>query len=296
VSASSCILVTGHNGQLGWELRRALASIGEIHTIDRAELDLADAAAIRRAVRNLNPQWIVNAAAYTAVDAAEREIEAAMAVNATAPCVLAEEAAAIGARLIHYSTDYVFDGHGHLPYRESDTTGPLSVYGRSKLDGERQALAANPQTWVFRSSWLYAARGRNFLLTMLRLAREQPRLRVVADQIGSPTWVRLVAEATAAFITAQPQSPTPSGVYHLTAQGSTSWHGFASRIIEWGAARGLCPAVPVDAIRTVDYPTAAQRPAWSVLDCGLLEQRAGIRLPHWEAGLRGCLDELVAER
>lgn len=290
------ILVTGRNGQLGWELCRSLASLGDVMAVDRGELDLRNAAAIRSLLRERRPHWIINPAAYTAVDAAERDAADAQAINATAPGVLAEEAVALGSRLIHYSTDYVFDGQGKAPYRETDAVAPGSVYGRTKLEGEQRIRATNAQGWIFRTSWLYASRGKNFLRTMLRLARQQPRLRVVADQFGAPTPARQVAEATAAFVAMEMrQGRTPPGLYHLTAQGNTSWHGFAMQIIEWGAERGLCPRVPVDPLTSAQYPTPAQRPAWSVLDCSLLEQFTGIAIPHWEAGLRHCLEELSRE-
>ncbi len=290
------ILVTGRNGQLGWELCRSLASLGDVIAVDRGELDLRDSAAIRSLLRQRHPHWIINPAAYTAVDAAERDAADAEAINATAPGVLAEEAVALGARLIHYSTDYVFDGRGKAPYRETDPVAPGCVYGRTKLEGEQRIRATNAQGWIFRTSWLYASRGKNFLRTMLRLARQQPQLRVVADQFGSPTPARQVAEATAAFVAMEMRQPrTPPGLYHLTAQGNTSWHGFATQIIERGAERGLCPRVPVDPLTSAQYPTPAQRPAWSVLDCSLLEQHTGIAIPHWEAGLRNCLEELSRE-
>jgi dTDP-4-dehydrorhamnose reductase len=290
------LLVTGGSGQLGWELKRTLAPLGEVLTPGRDELDLQEAGSIRRCLQVRRPQWIINPAAYTAVDAAETATAAAMAINGVAPGILAEEAHRLGARLVHYSTDYVFDGQSTIAYRETDATAPASVYGRSKLEGERRILASGAHAWIFRTSWLYGARGRNFLLTILRLARRQPRLRVVADQIGSPTWVRFVAEATTAFVAAELRRPhVPTGLYHLTAHGRTSWRDFATHIIEGGHARGLCPATPVDAITTADYPTPARRPAWSVLDCGRLEQATGLRLPDWKAGLQLCLDELAAQ-
>lgn len=290
------ILVTGRNGQLGWELSRTLAPLGTVISVDRSELDLRDAEALRSLIRRERPDWVINPAAYTAVDAAERNPEEAEAINATAPGIMAEECRARGANLIHYSTDYVFDGAGDRPYREADPPAPRSVYGRTKLEGERRILEAASRAWIFRTSWLYASRGRNFLRTMLRLAGQQPRLRVVADQTGSPTPARLVAEATAAFVSAELRRPaTPPGLYHLTAAGSTSWHGFAEKIVEWGSERGLCPRVPIDALTTADYPTPARRPAWSVLDCGLLAERTGIALPDWQEGLRLCLDELCRD-
>ena len=291
------MLITGCKGQVGWELNRSLAAIGDVIALDRNELDLGNADAIRSKIRELRPDWIFNAAAYTAVDAAEREQELARTINGIAPGVLAEEASLLGGRLIHFSTDYVFDGTATRPYRESDPVSPCSVYGSSKLQGEQRALQGNPHTWVFRTSWVYASRGRNFLLTMLRLARQQPRLRVVDDQIGSPTPARQIANAIAAFTAAELRhARVPSGVYHLTSPGQTSWHGFACRIVEWAAERGLCPPVPVDAITSAEYPTPARRPAWSVLDCGLIDELAGIALPQWEHGLHLCLEELEQTR
>jgi dTDP-4-dehydrorhamnose reductase len=289
-------LLTGRDGQVGSELRRSLAPLGEVTALSRAELDLADAAAIRASVREHRPDWIVNAGAYTAVDKAESEASVAQAVNGEAPALLAEEAARLGARLVHYSTDYVFDGATTRPYREDDPTHPVSAYGRSKLAGERAVMVTGGAHLVLRISWVYAARGRNFLLTMLRLAKERPELRVVCDQYGAPTWSRDIAEATAALIRLQAGRGAAAGpaLYHLSAGGRTTWHQFAERIVEEGARRGLCPAVPVRAIATSDFPTPARRPANSVLSNERLTADYGLRLPSWEHSLPRCLDEVAA--
>jgi dTDP-4-dehydrorhamnose reductase len=284
------ILLTGRNGQVGWELARALAPLGEIVAFDRAGLDLAEPARLASTVRELKPDIIVNPAAYTAVDRAESESEAAFAINARAPGVLAEEAKRLGALLIHYSTDYVFDGAKAAPYLEEDATNPLGVYGASKLEGERAIAASGARHWIFRTSWVYAPRGKNFLLTILRLARERKPLRVVADQFGAPTSAAMLARATAQALTTQAQAisrldphnaPPPLGVYHMTAAGRTSWHGFACAILrEFGLDN------PVAAIPASEYPLPAKRPANSVLDNSRLAAAFGIRLPGWEDGLR----------
>jgi dTDP-4-dehydrorhamnose reductase len=286
------ILLTGKDGQVGWDLQRALAPLGEVAAFGSAELDLGDPDALRAQIRALKPHWIVNPAAYTAVDKAESEPERAAAVNAVAPGVLAEEAARISAALVHYSTDYVYAGDKGGAYVETDPTAPLSAYGRTKLQGEQAIAAAGGRHWIFRTAWVYSNRGKNFLHTMLRLARERPQLRVVADQIGAPTWSRMIAQATAALIAQQMCRQTAGGTYHLTAAGSTSWHGFAARIVELGAQAGLCPEVPVQAIGTADYPTPARRPANSVLSNAKLSTDSGICLPDWEQSLRLCLAEM----
>lgn len=284
------ILLTGRNGQVGWELARALAPLGEIVAFDRAGLDLADPARLASTVRKLKPDIIVNPAAYTAVDRAESESESAFAINARAPGVLAEEAKRLGALLIHYSTDYVFDGEKAAPYLEDDPTNPLGVYGASKVEGERAIAASGARHWIFRTSWVYAPRGKNFLLTIVRLAREGKPLRVVADQFGAPTSAAMLARATAQALSTQVQAisrlsphnaPPPSGVYHMTAAGRTSWHGFACAIL-----REFRLDNPVTAIPASEYPLPAKRPANSVLDNSRLEAAFGIRLPGWEDGLR----------
>ena len=287
------ILVTGRNGQVGWELVRALLPLGRVHACAHAELDLADAAAVRRKLDEARPDVIVNAAAYTAVDKAESEPEQANAVNAAAPALLAQEAARRGALLIHYSTDYVYDGAKAAPYVETDPTNPLGAYGRSKLAGEAGIRAAGADHLIFRTSWVYAARGANFLRTILRLAAEREELRIVADQIGAPTWARLIAEATAHALRQAMQERSggtfDSGVFHLAAAGETSWHGFASAIV---AGRSGLRVKAVMPITTADYPLPAPRPANSRLDTGAFRARFGLVLPDWRDCLQLCLEEL----
>ena len=287
------ILLTGRSGQVGWELARALLPLGRIHACGRAELDLADAAALRRGLEALRPDAIVNAAAYTAVDLAEQEPERAEAINAAAPAVLAQWAAAHGALLVHYSTDYVFDGAKAAPYVETDPTHPLGAYGRSKLAGETAIRAAGCDHLVFRTSWVYAARGANFLRTILRLAAEREELRVVDDQIGAPTWARLIAEATAHALRQALQERRSGrfagGVFHLAAGGETSWYGFARAIVE---GRPGLRVKTVRPIATAEYPTPARRPSNSRLDTGAFRARFGLELPDWREGLRLCLEEL----
>ena len=287
------ILVTGRNGQVGWELVRALLPLGRVHACAHAELDLADAAAVRRKLDEARPDVIVNAAAYTAVDKAESEPEQANAVNAAAPALLAQEAARRGALLIHYSTDYVYDGAKAAPYVETDPTNPLGAYGRSKLAGEAGIRAAGADHLIFRTSWVYAARGANFLRTILRLAAEREELRIVADQIGAPTWARLIAEATAHALRQAMQERSggtfDSGVFHLAAAGETSWHGFASAIV---AGRSGLRVKAVMPITTADYPLPAPRPANSCLDTGAFRARFGLVLPDWRDCLQLCLEEI----
>lgn len=287
------ILLIGKHGQVAWELQRTLAPLGNVVAVGRTDLNFSDATAVRRFVAEVRPQLIVNAAAYTAVDKAETERELCHQINATLPGVLAEEAKKVGALLVHYSTDYVFDGTKQSPYAENDVTNPLGAYGASKLAGEQAVLAAGADHLIFRLCWVYGARGQNFLLTMQRLAREREKLRVVRDQIGCPTWSRLIAAATALAIkqiVASKERSTYSGTYHLAASGFTSWHGFASRIIELlPDAERKCREV--EAITTAEYPTPAKRPAYSVLNCDKLERTFGLRLPDWERSLRQVLDK-----
>jgi dTDP-4-dehydrorhamnose reductase len=291
------ILLTGKNGQLGWELARSLAPLGEVVAFDKSGLDLADTAAISRTVRALRPQLIVNAAAYTEVDVAQTNADTAFAINAKGPEILAAEAKAVGAALIHYSTDYVFDGAKPESYVETDAPNPASVYGLSKLAGEQAVAASGAAHIILRTSWLYAARGKNFLLTMLKLARERPELRVVADQFGAPTWARSVAEASAQIVARCGNSPAAmvetverqSGVYHLTAAGRVSWHGYARAILR---EAGL--STPVRAITTAEYPLPAPRPANSVLSSAKLAACFDVVLPAWEKGVTQCVDEVVA--
>ena len=290
------ILLTGKNGQVGWELRRSLMPLGEIVATDREEMDLADPDAIRRMVRDVKPDIIVNPGAYTAVDQAESEPELAMKINGEAPGVMAEEAKRLGALLVHYSTDYVFDGRKDTPYTEEDAPNPLSVYGRTKLAGEEAIRASSARHLILRTSWVYGMRGRNFLLTILRLAREREELRIVADQFGAPTWSRMIAEVTSAVLARMAGGGSVSaisGTYHLTASGSTSWHGFTEAVIE-GAVRawGFEPATRrVLPIATSDYPTAAVRPANSRMSCARLRRDFDVWLPDWSECLQLCLAE-----
>ena len=283
------ILVTGSRGQLSRELQLALAGEGEVLALGHQALDLADPAQIRQQVRLLRPDLIVNAAAYTAVDAAEHNRAAAFAVNATAPGVLAEEAAKLGAALIHYSTDYVFNGLKPTPYVETDTASPLGVYGASKLAGEQAIQAVAGQHLILRTSWVYSTHGRNFLLTMQRLMQERDALQVVDDEIGAPTWAGTLAGVTAELIRKWRNGANgPTGLYHLTATGETSWFGFAQRIAEHLRQQGRLRA-RLSPIPARDYPTAAQRPANSRLCCDRLQRDWDVQLPDWDAALRLCL-------
>jgi len=272
------ILLTGRNGQVGWELERSLAPVGEVIALDRAGLDLSDEASIRRATRAVAPDVIVNAAAYTAVDRAESEVAAATAVNGTAPGILAEEARACGALLVHYSTDYVFDGEKGSPYREDDATNPVNAYGRSKLQGEQAVRAAGCRHLILRTCWVYATRGNNFVRTILRLARERGELSVVADQVGSPTAAHEIAAATAALLA---RGAPVDGIYHLSAAGQASWYEVALAIL---AFTGL-EQTKVRRITTAEYPTAARRPRYSVLANERIRRAAGISLADWRAPL-----------
>lgn len=287
------ILLTGANGQVGWELQRTLSSLGEVVALDSQGLNLADAKDLRDKLTVLAPQLIVNSAAYTAVDKAESEAERAYAINAIAPGIMAEEAARSGALLVHYSTDYVFDGSGSAPWREEDTCNPLNVYGRTKLEGERLIQHSGCRHLIFRTSWVYGARGSNFLLTMRRLMRERPELKIVDDQIGAPTWCRDLAEATAQIISQlgsvpNPINAEPWGVYHMCNAGETSWHGFAQSI------RGMipdetCALKQLMGIPSTEYPTPAQRPHNSRLDNTKLQKTFGLRLQDWQSALRLCM-------
>jgi dTDP-4-dehydrorhamnose reductase len=281
------ILVTGRSGQVGAELAASLAALGELTLTDRAQLDLSNELAARRALRELKPEVIVNAAAYTAVDRAESEPELAMLINARAPGVLGEEAKRLGALMVHYSTDYVFDGTKGAPYVEDDAPHPLNVYGRSKLEGERAVAASGARHLILRTSWVYGPRGRNFLFAILARAKKGEPLRVVADQIGAPTSSIAIARATAQLLARMRTLSGAEGLYHLTAWGETSWHGFAQAIV---AGAGL--AAEVAPISTADYPTAARRPMNSRLDNGKLERTFGLRLPDWRAQLEEVLAQL----
>jgi len=277
------ILLTGATGQLGVELARLLPAHGEVAARDRAAMDLTDADAIATTMRRVKPQIVVNAAAYTAVDRAEAEPELADAINARAPAILAEEARRLDALLIHYSTDYVFDGTASEPYREQDPTNPLNVYGSSKLGGERAIAAAGGAHLILRTSWIYGWHGQNFLLTMRRLAATRDELRVVADQFGVPNWSRALAEATASLIGRGASAlARKSGVYHLSGRGRASWFDFARAIFDASDRPRVVP------ITTADYPTPARRPASSILATGKLEEAFGIALPDWRETLAAC--------
>jgi len=288
------ILLTGARGQVGWELRRTLSCLGEVVALDSRSMNLADADAVRQTVREMAPNIIVNPAAYTAVDKAESEPELAHAVNAVAPGVLAEEEARLGALLVHYSTDYVFNGSGSTPWKEDDACDPLNVYGATKRAGERAIQAAGCRHLIFRTSWVYGARGSNFLLTMRRLMRERPELKIVADQIGAPTWCRDLAEATAQVLgqIASPMSAAnqaePWGIYHMTNAGETSWHGFAEAIQAMDEFDETCAPAHLRPIPSSDYPTPAKRPLNSRLNNDKLKQTFGISLQDWHAALALC--------
>jgi dTDP-4-dehydrorhamnose reductase len=287
------ILLIGKNGQVGWELCRTLAPLAEVVAVDYPEINFTDAPALRQFVAATRPDVVVNAAAYTAVDKAETETELCRQINAAAPGVLAEEAKKLGALMVHYSTDYIFDGTKTSPYVETDAPNPLGAYGRSKLEGDRAVKASGANHLIFRLCWVYGARGQNFMLTMQRLAREREKLRVVGDQFGCPTWSRMIAETTALALKQVMAGANRSGFngeYHLAASGQANWHEFASRIIEWmPEAERKCRTV--EKISTPEYPTPAKRPAYSVLDCGKLQKTFGLRLPDWETSLRQVLDK-----
>jgi len=285
------ILITGRQGQVALALQQRLGDLGELIVLGRDRLDLADTAQIRQQVRTHRPDLIINAAAHTAVDQAESEPEAAFAINAIAPGVLAEEASALGIPLIHYSTDYVFDGSKPTPYTEADTPNPLSVYGRSKLAGEQAIAGAGGEHLILRTSWVYSNHGRNFLLTLQRLLQEKPQMRIVADQIGAPTWAGTLANSTRALIERWHAAKAGEwGVYHLSAQGETSWFGFAEAIAAQLRAEGKACA-ELEAIPSSAYPTPAKRPLNSRLDCHRLQQQWHVSQPQWQDALRECLAE-----
>jgi dTDP-4-dehydrorhamnose reductase len=295
----SRILIIGRNGQVGWDLCSALMSLGKVWAVDLStqphSLDLSQPDRIRALLHELTPTIIVNAAAYTAVDRAENESDLAQQINATAPAVLAEEAKRLEAILIHYSTDYVFDGTSSQAYRENDPPQPLNAYGASKLAGDRAIVEVGGSGFVLRTSWVYGNRGQNFLLTMQRLANAGKGLRVVADQIGAPTWSRFLAQATAQLLNRLPDDPAEvrelAGIYHLTAAGSTSWHGFAEAIFRLTLPADHPVLQDLAPIPSSEYPTPARRPPRSLLDCSLIEERFGIVRPDWHEMLRLCLTE-----
>ena len=293
------ILLLGKNGQLGWELQRSLAPLGELMALDRHSEpcgDLSQPELLAQTVRSLRPDVIVNAAAHTAVDKAESEADLARTLNARAPAALAQAAAEIGAWLVHYSTDYVFDGGGTRAWHEQDATGPLGVYGQTKLEGEQAIAASGCKHLIFRTSWVYAARGGNFAKTMLRLAQERERLTVIDDQHGVPTGADLIADVTAHAIRTALQQPQLSGRYHLVAGGETSWHGYASHVI--ARARALRPdqawkVGEVAPVPTSAFPTPAKRPLNSRLNTQKLQQVFGLHLPHWQQGVDRMLVEIL---
>jgi dTDP-4-dehydrorhamnose reductase len=279
------ILLLGKNGQIGWELQRTLAPLGIVIALSRSELDLTDPNAIRRTVRSTKPDLIINAAAYTAVDKAEEEQELAMAINGTAPGILAEETSLLDASLIHYSTDYVFNGVKKKPYTEEDQPNPLNVYGKTKLAGEEAIKVKDCNYLIIRTGWVYGLRGNNFLLTILKMISENNELCIVSDQYGSPTWARMVAEATAQIIIYNKIGRKIKGTYHLASSGQTSWHGFAEAIINY-SYKNSDFAVNIRSILTKEYCTPAVRPKYTVLDCSLFQEVAGIKLPHWHDMLK----------
>ncbi|NTX29468.1 dTDP-4-dehydrorhamnose reductase [Burkholderia pyrrocinia] len=288
------ILVTGVNGQVGFELLRTLQGLGRVVPCDRSTLDLSDLDRVRAFVRDVKPSLIVNPAAYTAVDQAETDVDAARRLNADVPRVFAEEMARSGGALVHYSTDYVFDGTKADAYVETDATNPANVYGATKLDGERAIAATGCAHLILRTSWVYGRRGRNFLLTMLKLGAERPALRVVADQVGAPTWAKTIAAATA-HIVAQGTASTEAdwwtrraGVYHFTSAGATSWCGFAEAIFATAMSSHVPQVVP---IASSEYPTPAKRPANSRLSLDKLTATFGLQMPDWRDALALCLAE-----
>ncbi len=291
-------LVTGANGQVGWELIRSLMPLGEVVGLDRSQCDLSRPERLPALIRSVKPDLIVNAAAYTAVDKAEDEEQLATTVNGTAVGVLAEEARAAGALLVHYSTDYVFDGTKETPYQEDDPPHPINAYGRSKLAGEIAIRQAGSAFITLRSSWVYAARGHNFMRTVLRLAHERDELRMIADQVGAPTWARNISDATAHVIrqaiAERAGTFFTSGLFHLTASGATSWHGFAAAILDEVGCNDLLPSVlpRLIAIRSQEYPHRAQRPRNSCLATDRAAARFSVGMPDWRRGLTICMQEI----
>ena len=296
------ILLLGHNGQVGWELQRSLAPLGEVLALDRHSTawcgDLSQPERMAQTVQAWRPDVIVNAAAHTAVDKAESELELARCLNAAAPAALALAAAEVGALLVHYSTDYVFSGQGDRPWQETDATGPLSVYGQTKLEGEQAIVASGCKHLIFRTSWVYAARGGNFARTMLRLAGERERMTVIDDQHGAPTGADLIADVTAHAIrqVMQPQAASLAGIYHLVASGETTWHGYARHVI--AQARLIQPQLglkvtDIAPVPTSAFPTPAQRPLNSRLNTHKLQQAFGLLLPPWQQGVDRMLAEIL---
>ena len=291
------LLLLGANGQVGWELQRSLAPLGEV-IVPAQRADFTQPVALTALVRALKPDVIANAAAYTAVDKAESDAEAARAVNATAAAVLAREAATLGAWLLHYSTDYVFDGSGSAARSEDAPTGPVNIYGRTKLEGEQLIRASGCRHLILRTSWVYGTRGGNFAKTMLTLAAERDALAVIDDQHGAPTGADLLADVSAHALRRAIAEPALAGTYHCVAAGETTWHGYARTVIERARAAGRPVKVAPDAVRAVPtsgYPTPAARPLNSRLDCAKLRQAFGLHLPPWQAGVERMLVELLGQ-
>jgi len=296
--AGESVLLFGADGQLGQELQAELSVLGRVIPLTLADVDIAVAKALQAVIRHHAPRYIINAAAYTAVDKAEQEPDLAQAINATAPGIMAAEAKSLGATMVHYSTDYVFNGQSAQPYKESDATDPLSVYGRSKRDGDLQVMAQAGAFFIFRSSWVVGAHGGNFLKTMLRLAQERDSLSVVADQHGVPTSARWMAQVTRVALQ-HPQHADLSGLYHLSNAGRTTWHGYAQYVLTQAAQMGWQLKVKpedVKAIGTADYPLPAPRPANSMLDTDLVQQNLGLTIPTWQTGVDEVLAALWATK
>lgn len=293
------VLLLGKNGQVGWELQRSLATLGEVIALDRQVVDglcgdLADVQALRATIQRIAPDIIVNAAAYTAVDKAESDTDLALQINATAVQVLAEEAQKLGSWLVHFSTDYVFDGTGALAWREDDPVSPVNHYGFTKLMGEKAIVESGCNYLIFRTSWVYGARGNNFTKTMLRLAVDRNELNVIADQIGAPTGADLIADVSAVALRRALVSPEVSGIYHLAADGFTSWHEYASLVIDYGKATGIPMQVQtVNPISTSQFPTPARRPLNSRLNTEKLRKTFSIHLPDWRSGVTRMLKEVL---
>ena len=290
------ILLLGKNGQVGWELQRSLAPLGELIALGSDEGNLADLDNLANLVRGVAPDVIVNAAAYTAVDKAESEPELARTINAQAPAVLAQEAKRLNAWLVHYSTDYVFDGSDDKPWMETDPTGPLNVYGATKLEGEQHIVQSGCRHLIFRTSWVYGARGGNFAKTMLHLAQTRDSLKVIVDQSGAPTGADLLADVTAHAIRAAQHNEGVSGLYHLAAGGETSWHGYASFVLDYAGRSGVALKVASEAIEPVPssaFPTPAKRPHNSRLNTGKLQRTFDLHMPHWQTGVTRMLTEIL---
>jgi dTDP-4-dehydrorhamnose reductase len=291
-------LLLGNTGQIGWELHRILPPLGQVIAMDFPEVDFNNPESLRQVVKRNRPDILINAAAYTAVDQAERDPEKAMAINAVAPGILAQEAAALGAGFVHYSTDYVFDGTKRSPYTEEDTPNPLNVYGRTKLAGDLAVEAAGGAWLILRTSWVYGTRGSNFLLTMRRLARERTELRIVDDQVGNPTWCRSIAQATSDILVSILQSNESSpyeklrkhnGIYNYSAQEEVSWYGFAKAILESDPQRSSHRVREIHPISTSEYPAVAKRPPYSVLSKEKIQRTFSIEISTWQDQLASCL-------